>query len=236
MAWLKMARSWFRGRKKSLKTAKPLPAMMDRSRWIQLRTMLTGEADMSDFFAGEFDKLRAHKRIESIRIDSDYTVTVRTKRLFAKVFDKTCGKHKHVYIGVFRFGFSIQPGAVVMGLAARPRASLLPIECLDSGRHDGMKTTFYTVGGQDTGGFCFGNQEGNPFLIQQISYGELYTAITFIVSRLGYINEGSDVTALREYRQVLPDGSIARARKPKPPVAEMLFLPPNDWEPIGGEP
>lgn len=233
MAWLKMPQWWFLGRLKGATVPAPLPVAADRDRWIRLREMFTEEKRMEEFFGGEFDALRNHEHIRRIRVSEDYTVSVKTKRLFATVLDKTCGKHKELYIGAFRITLSVEPGTPVMGLANRPRAKLHTIECLSSGRHDGKKTTMYVVGGNETGGFCFGTQEGNSFVIQHVASGEFFTLILFIIARLAHINEENEATALREYRQVLSDGSIARPRKPPP--QERLVLLQGEW-PIGEEP
>lgn len=234
MGWLK-TRLWARRRRRQKKIAKTAlqPPQNDRDHWIELRQMFTEEEGMTAFFGGEYDKLRAREDIASVRIDL-FTLTVETRKLFATVFDKTCDKYKKLYIGVFRLVFWVEPGMTVMGLTNRPRATLRPIECLESGRHDGTNRTMYVVGGDSTGGFCFGNSGGNAFLIEQIAQGEFFTAITFMVSRLAHINEDGYPAALREYRQVLPSGTLAPARSPS--FHGMMSLSEYDDEPRGDEP
>lgn len=234
MSWLKLPEWRFLGRLKGATVPVLHPVVDDRDRWIQLREMFTEEEGMSEFFGGEFDTLRNHEHIRRIRVSEDYAVSVKTKRLFATVLDKTCGKYKKLYIGAFKITLSVEPGTPVMGLANRPRAKLHKIDCISSGRHDGKKTTMYVVGGNETGGFCFGAQEGNPFVIQHVALGEFFTVILFIISRLAHINEGSEAAALREYRQVLPDGTIASPRKQSP--QEKTTYPQGEWGPIGDEP
>ncbi|MCC7500680.1 hypothetical protein IT396_02660 [Candidatus Nomurabacteria bacterium] len=233
MSWLKLPEWRFLGRLKGATVPAPLPVAADRDRWIRLREMFTEEKGMEEFFGGEFDTLRNHEHIRRIRVSEDYTVSVKTKRLFATVLDRTCGKHKRLYIGAFRITLSIEPGTPVMGLANRPRAKLHTIECLSSGRHDGKKTTMYVVGGNETGGFCFGAQEGNSFVTQLVTSGEFFTLILFVMARLAHVNKENEASALREYRQVLPDGSVAQRRKPPP--KERLVLLQGEW-PIGEEP